>query len=206
MGTGPQLRRLGVLGGTFDPIHQGHVAGASAVIERFELDRVLFVPAGRPWQKEGYSAAEDRWAMTVLTAATDPRFDASRMEIDRKGPTYTVDTMSILRDFHGPDVALFFIAGVDAVLTLGTWHRSGGLAGLAEVIAVPRPGFDPRRLRPADDWPTVHLAEIPEVDVSSTDVRDRVRRGLPIAGLVPPVVADYITERGLYRQTAERSA
>lgn len=201
------LRRLGVFGGTFDPIHQGHVAMAAGVLDGFELDRVLFVPAGRPWQKEGYSGAEDRWMMTALTAATDPRFEASRMEIDRKGPTYTVDTMAILHDFHGPGVELFFVAGLDAVLTLGTWHRAAGLAGLADVIAVPRPGFDPAALRPGDGWPRVHLAELPEVDVSSTEVRRRVREGESIEGLVPAVVAEYIEERGLYRQDAtERSA
>ena len=202
-----QVRRLGVMGGTFDPIHDGHVSMAAALLDLFELDRVLFVPAGRPWQKEGYSAAEDRWTMTVLAAATHPRFAASRMEIDRKGPTYTVDTMAILRDFYGPDAALFFIAGVDAVLTLGTWHGVAGLAKLAEVIAVPRPGFDATALRPAPEWPRIHVADLPEVDVSSTEIRRRVREGLPIEGLVPPVVAEYIGEHGLYRPaSAERSA
>ena len=201
------VRRLGVFGGTFDPIHAGHVTMATAVIEGFGLDRILFVPAGRPWQKEGYSAAEDRWMMTVLTAATNPRFEASRMEIDRKGPTYTVDTMAILRDFHGPGVELFFVAGVDAVLTLGTWQRADGLASLADVIAVPRPGFDAAALRPGEGWPRVHVADVPEVDVSSTEVRRRVRERESIEGLVPPVVAEYIEERGLYREPAtERSA
>ncbi|HEX2056730.1 MAG TPA: nicotinate-nucleotide adenylyltransferase [Actinomycetota bacterium] len=201
-----RARRLGVMGGTFDPIHNGHVAAATALLDAFELDRVLFVPAGRPWQKEGYSGAEDRWMMTVLAATTDPRFEASRMEIDRKGPTYTVDSLAILRDFYGPDAALFFIAGVDAVLTLATWHRAEGLADLAEVIVVPRPGFDSRALRPGPEWPRVHLADVPEVDVSSTEVRRRVREGLPIDGLVPTVVAEYIAEHRLYRAAAEWSA
>lgn len=200
-----EVRRLGVMGGTFDPIHNGHVSIATSLLDLFDLDRVLFVPAGQPWQKEGYSAAEDRWAMTVLTAATNQRFEASRMEIDRKGPTYTVDTMAILRDFYGPEAALYFVAGIDAVLTLGTWHRASGLAGLAEVIAVPRPGFDSAGLRPDESWPALHLADVPEVDVSSTEVRRRVREGLPIEGLVPGAVAEYIDERGLYRRTA-RSA
>lgn len=199
-------RRLGVMGGTFDPVHNGHVSMATALLDLFELDNVLFVPAGVPWQKEGYSAAEDRWMMTALTAATDPRFEASRMEIDRKGPTYTVDTMAILRDFHGPDTELFFIAGIDAVITLGTWHRAEGLAGLAEVIAVPRPGFDAAALRPGADWPRVHVADVPEIDVSSTEVRKRVREGLPIDELVPPVVARYVAEHGLYRHAAEQPA
>jgi nicotinate-nucleotide adenylyltransferase len=202
-----EVRRLGVMGGTFDPIHNGHVSAATALLDLFELDRILFVPAGQPWQKEGYSAAEDRWMMTALTAATDTRFAASRMEIDRKGPTYTVDTMAILRDFYGPDTALFFIAGIDAVLTLGTWHRADGLGELAEVVAVPRPGYDAAALRPGAGWPRVHVADVPEVDVSSTEVRRRVREGLPIDELVPAVVAAYVAEHGLYRQAAaERSA
>ncbi|HEX2195566.1 MAG TPA: nicotinate-nucleotide adenylyltransferase [Actinomycetota bacterium] len=201
-----RARRLGVMGGTFDPIHNGHVAVATELLDAFDLDRVLFVPAGRPWQKEGYSAAEDRWMMTALVAATNPRFEASRMEIDRKGPTYTVDTLAILRDFHGPDAALFFIAGVDSVLTLGTWHRADGLAALAEVIAVPRPGFDVASLRPGPGWPAVHVAEVAEVDVSSTEVRRRVREGLPVGDLVPPVVEEYIAAHGLYMAAAEWSA
>lgn len=200
------VRRLAVFGGTFDPIHNGHLAMATALLDRFALDRMLFVPAGRPWQKEGYSAAEDRWAMTVLAATTDPRFEASRMEIDRKGPTYTVDTMAILRDFYGPDVELFFVAGVDAVLTLGSWHRAVDLAPLADVIAVPRWGFDAGTLRPGEGWPRIHLAEVPEVDVSSTEVRRRVREGVAIDDLVPAAIAAYIAEQGLYRRASERSA
>ncbi|MDQ3953008.1 MAG: nicotinate-nucleotide adenylyltransferase [Actinomycetota bacterium] len=201
-----RARRLGVMGGTFDPIHNGHVAAAAALLDAFDLDRILFVPAGQPWQKEGYSGAEDRWMMTALTAATNPRFEASRMEIDRKGPTYTVDTLAILRDFYGPDAALFFVAGIDAVLTLGTWHRAEGVAALAEVIAVPRRGFDAGALRLGPDWPVVHVADVPEVDVSSTEVRRRVREGLPVDDLVPPVVAEYVSEHGLYRTPAEWSA
>lgn len=201
-----EMRRLAVFGGTFDPIHNGHLSMAEGLLDSFELDRVLFVPAGRPWQKEGYSAAEDRWMMTVLAAATNPRFEASRMEIDRKGPTYTVDTMAILRDFYGADVELFFVAGVDAVLTLGTWHRAGDLEAVAEVIAVPRPGFDAGALRPAEGWPRLHVADLPELDVSSTEVRRRVNEGLPVDDLVPPVIAGYIEEHGLYRRASERSA
>ncbi|MFN2587332.1 MAG: nicotinate-nucleotide adenylyltransferase [Actinomycetota bacterium] len=206
MGTEGRVRRLGVMGGTFDPIHNGHLAAASAVLDAFELDRVLFVPAGTPWQKAGFSAAEDRWMMTVLAITGNPRFEASRMEIDRKGPTYTVDTMAILRDFYGPDVDLFFVAGVDAVLTIGTWHGVEGLVGLAEVIAVPRAGFDPAALQPRPEWPRVHLARIAEVDVSSTDIRRMAAAGLPIDGLVPAAVADYIRDHRLYAAAGERSA
>jgi nicotinate-nucleotide adenylyltransferase len=203
MATNGAVRRLGVMGGTFDPIHTAHLRVAAEVLDLFELDRILFVPAGTPWQKEGFSAAEDRWMMTVLAAASDPSFEASRMEIDRKGPTYTVDTMAVLRDFYGPEAALFFIAGIDAVLTLGTWHGAAGLVDLAEIIAVPRPGFDTAALQPGADWPRIHVATTSEIDVSSTDIRRRVRQGLPIEGLVPEVVAEYIEEHGLYRSPAE---
>ncbi|MDQ4025619.1 MAG: nicotinate-nucleotide adenylyltransferase [Actinomycetota bacterium] len=206
MGTDRRIRRLGVLGGTFDPIHAGHLAAASAVLDEFELDRVLFVPAGVPWQKAGFSAAEDRWMMTVLATTGDARFAASRIEIDRKGPTYTVDTMAMLRDFYGPEADLFFVAGMDAVLTLGTWHRVADMVGLADVIAVPRPGFDAALLQRRDDRPRVHLARADEVDVSSTEIRRRVAAGNPVDGLVPPAVADYIRERRLYLPAGERSA
>jgi nicotinate-nucleotide adenylyltransferase len=200
------VRRLGVLGGTFDPIHVGHLNAATEVLEGFELDRVLFVPAGVPWQKHGFSAAEDRWMMTILATGHDPRFQASRMEIDRKGPTYTVDTMAVLRDFYGPEVELFFIAGVDAVLTLGTWHRIADLVGVAEVIAVPRPGFDAAALQTHDDLPRVHLARIAEVDVSATEIRRKAAEGDSIEGLVPAAVAEYIRAHALYAPAAEESA
>ena len=206
MGTEGNVRRLGVFGGTFDPIHAGHVTAATEVLDDFDLDRVLFVPAGTPWQKDGYSPAEDRWTMTVLATEGDPRFQASRMEIDRKGPTYTVDTMAILRDFYGPEVEMYFVAGADALLTLGTWHGVESLAGLADVIAVPRPGYDAAAFRPRDAWPRVHFATTSEVDLSSTEIRRRAASGLPIDGLVPVAVAQYVRERGLYAPVKERSA
>src|SRR5687768_2641792 len=114
------LKRLGVLGGTFDPIHIGHLIAATEARRAFRLDRVLFVPAGTPWQKSECSDAEDRFMLTTLAVAEDPAFAVSRIELDRKGPTYTVDTMRDLRSFYG-DVELFFIAGADAVAHLGSW-------------------------------------------------------------------------------------
>ena len=203
------ITRLGIFGGTFDPIHNGHLAAAEEVLARFELDRVLFVPAGSPWQKEGFSAAEDRWTMTVLAMEDHPRFEASRVEIDRRGPTYSVDTLTVLRDFHGPDVALYFIAGLDAVLTLGTWHGVEDFGATAEVIAVTRPGYEPADLQPRAGWPAVTYADIPPLDVSSTEIRARVGEGLDIDSFVPPGVARYIYDRGLYRSepvAAGRSA
>jgi nicotinate-nucleotide adenylyltransferase len=110
------------MGGTFDPIHLGHLIAASEALARLDLDRMLFVPTGRPWQKTRYSDAEDRFIMTSLAAASHPRFAVSRMELDRTGPTYSADTLEQLRLFHGPDIKLFFIIGADAALKLGTWH------------------------------------------------------------------------------------
>jgi nicotinate-nucleotide adenylyltransferase len=191
-------RRLGVMGGTFDPIHIGHLVAASEALHRFRLDQVLFVPSGQPWQKQSYSAAEDRYLMTALGIASNQRFAASRMEIDRRGPTYTADTMETLRDFHGEDIELFFIAGADAVLRLGTWRKIERLAELAEVVAVTRPGFALEGFARTHRLPPVHIVEMPGIGVSSSDIRERVAAGRPIDYLVPRRVADHIRANGLY--------
>ncbi len=186
------------MGGTFDPIHVGHLVAASEALDRFRLDLVLFVPTGQPWQKRSYSDAEDRYLMTVLGTAANSRFAASRMEIDRQGPTYTADTMEILRDFHGQSCELFFIAGADAAAKLGTWKKVARLAELAEIIAVTRPGFELARVERAPGMPRVHVMEMPAIGVSSSDIRERVAAGRPIDYLVPEDVAEYIHKNGLY--------
>jgi nicotinate-nucleotide adenylyltransferase len=198
----PHPARLGVLGGTFDPVHLGHLVAASEALYRFSLDRVVLVPAGMPWQKAGYSDPEDRLMMATLAAATHPKLSVSRIEIDRKGPTYTVDTLAQIRDFFEPD-ALFFIAGADAVLELGTWHRVGDIAELAEVVAATRPGSDLAGFGGHPGWPKVHVMEIPGLAISSTDIRARVAEGRPIDYLVPSDVARFIRERGLYATAQE---
>lgn len=195
---GDAVRRLGVMGGTFDPIHLGHLIAASEALHAFSLDRVMFVPTGRPWQKASYTDAEDRYLMTVLGAATNPRFAVSRIEIDRIGPTYTSDTLEALRDFHGGEVELYFIIGADAVLRLGTWRQVDRLADLAAVIAVTRPGFDLEKLKVEPSWPEVLIMGMPGVDISSSDIRERARAGKPIDYLAPPDVVEYIREHGLY--------
>lgn len=195
------LRRLGVLGGTFDPIHRGHLAVAREAIGRFDLDRMMFVPAGQPWQKSFFSDPEDRFFMTTVATADDPGFVVSRVEIDRKGPTYTGHTLVTLRTFFGPDVDLFFVAGADAVLNLGTWKTLDMVAELCEVIAVTRPAFDLAGVDPDPSWPRIHIMEIAGIDISASDIRARVARGQSIAELVPPDVLAYIRARGLY-QTA----
>ncbi|MFN2526934.1 MAG: nicotinate-nucleotide adenylyltransferase [Actinomycetota bacterium] len=197
--------RLGIMGGTFDPIHLGHLVAASEALHQFELDRIIFIPAARPWQKDFYSDAEDRFLMATFAASSHPRFAVSRMELDRKGPTYTYETMASLREFHGAAVELFFIIGADAVLKLGSWHGLEHLRPLASLIAVTRPGHNLEDLAPAEGWPKVELMEMPEIRISSTDIRDRVRAGRPIYFLVPHQVATYIREQGLYVGSRERA-
>ncbi|MGH2752895.1 MAG: nicotinate-nucleotide adenylyltransferase [Actinomycetota bacterium] len=196
------LRRLGVLGGTFDPIHTGHLIAASEARHAFRLDEVLFVPAGKPWQKSDYSDAEDRYMLTTLAVADDPGFAVSRIELDRRGPTYTVDTLRVLRDFHSGNVELFFIAGADAVARIGSWVGVEELAELGDVIAVGRPGFGLGELEPEPGWPRVHPLDMPQIGISATDIRRRVRAEEPIDYLVPKAVATYIADRGLYQGTA----
>lgn len=201
-----QTKRLGVMGGTFDPIHAGHLVAASEVLHALSLDCVLFMPAGDPWQKRSEAPAEDRLMMTTLAVAQAPRFAVSRIELDRKGPTYTADSLQILRDFYGPEVKLFLIAGADAVLNLSTWKHLDRLCDLIEVVAVTRPGSQLDRFRQTDDFPKVHMQEVPGIDVSSTQIRERVRRGQPIDFLVPRDVTHYIQQHGLYTGAVERSA
>jgi nicotinate-nucleotide adenylyltransferase len=192
------VRRVGVMGGTFDPLHVGHLVIASEALHEFRLDRVTFMPTGHPWQKRSYSDPEDRYLMTVLGTSGNPKFTVSRMELDRTGPTYTADTMRDLKSFHGPQVELFFIVGADAVLKLGTWARIEKLREQASVIAVTRPGFDLSNFKGEGSWPDVRIMSSPPVDISSTQIRTRVREGRPIDYLVPAEVAAYIREQGLY--------
>lgn len=200
---GTELRRLGVMGGTFDPIHIGHLVAASEALHVFDLDRVLFVPTGMPWQKSSYSDAEDRFLMTSLGAATHRCFAVSRIELDRKGPTFTADTMRTLKEFHGADTQLFFIMGADAALRLGTWKKVEGLADLTDLIAVTRPGFALGQIETEPTWPRIHTMEMPGIEVSASDIRARVRTQRPIDYLVPPEVVRFINERGLYVGPAE---
>lgn len=193
-----KLQRLGVMGGTFDPIHLGHLIIASEALHVLGLDRIVFMPTGQPWQKRAHSNSEDRYMMTVLGTSGNPRFAVSRMELDRVGPTYTADTMNQLREFHGLDTSMYFIAGADAVLKLGTWERIESLGELAEIVAVTRPGFPLEDLKPEPSWPQIRDMPTPGLDISSTDIRSRVKEGRPIDYLVPSEVVTYIREHGLY--------
>src|SRR5579884_3765395 len=187
------------MGGTFDPVHNGHLVAASEVASRFDLDEVVFVPTGNPWQKEErvVSPAEDRYLMTVIATASNPRFTVSRVDIDRPGPTYTIDTLRELRSIYGPAVDLFFITGADALAQIIDWHRSAELFQLAHFIGVTRPGH--RLSDPGFPDGGISLVEVPALAISSTDCRARVAAGQPVWYLVPDGVVQYIAKRRLYR-------
>jgi nicotinate-nucleotide adenylyltransferase len=193
-----RVRRVGIMGGTFDPIHHGHLVAASEVASRFDLDEVVFVPTGQPWQKgdEKVSAAEDRYLMTVIATAANPRFAVSRVDIDRGGPTYTVDTLRDLRKVYGPDAELFFITGADALDKILSWKRLDEAFEQAHFIGVTRPGFELSDDHLPDH--TVSLVQVPAMAISSTDVRARVAAGQPVWYLVPDGVVQYIAKRRLY--------
>ena len=189
--------RLGVMGGTFDPIHHGHLVAASEAQSLFGLDEVVFVPTGEPWQKQGrdVAPAEHRYLMTVVATASNPRFTVSRVDIDRDGPTYTIDT---LRDLHAqrPDDELFFITGADALAQILSWKDAGELFRRAQFVGVTRPGFELTEHGLPHD--RVSLQEVPAMAISSTDCRDRVRAGQPVWYLVPDGVVQYINKHHLY--------
>jgi len=188
------------MGGTFDPIHHGHLVAASEVQSWFDLDQVVFVPTGDPWQKSDrvVTPAEDRYLMTVIATASNPRFTVSRVDIDRAGPTYTIDTLRDLRD-QLPDAELFFITGADALADIFTWRNAEELFELAQFVGCTRPGYemDDETLGtiPSD---RVTMIEIPALAISSTDCRDRTRRGEPVWYLVPDGVVQYIAKHHLY--------
>jgi nicotinate-nucleotide adenylyltransferase len=190
------------MGGTFDPVHHGHLVAASEVASRFALDEVVFVPTGQPWQKSDtpVSAAEDRYLMTVIATASNPRFSVSRVDIDRDGPTYTYDTLTDLRARFGAEAELFFITGADALDAILDWHRAAELFTLAHFIGVTRPGHHlSDHGFPAG---TVSLIEVPALAISSTDCRTRVEAGEPVWYLVPDGVVQYISKRHLYVKAA----
>ena len=200
------------MGGTFDPIHNGHLVAGSEVAHRFGLDEVVFVPTGRPWQKEGdhapdpsrlVSPAEHRYLMTVIATASNPRFTVSRVDVDREGVTYTVDTLRDLRKTY-PDDELYFITGADALETILSWHDWEDLFELANFIGVSRPGYELNAThlmehlaaKPAD---ALQMLEIPALAISSTECRTRASQARPVWYLVPDGVVQYIAKRNLYR-------
>ena len=193
------------MGGTFDPVHHGHLVAASEVAARYGLDEVVFVPTGQPWQKadEEVTAAEHRYLMTVIATAANPHFTVSRVDIDRAGPTYTIDTLRDLRAARGEDVDYYFITGADALAQILGWKAASELFELARFIGVTRPGHTlSTEGLPAE---RVSVLEIPALAISSTDCRDRARRGDPVWYLVPDGVVQYISKHRLYDGAGARS-
>jgi len=185
------------MGGTFDPVHHGHLVAASEVATVFGLEEVIFVPTGRPWQKDHREVtdAEHRYLMTVVATASNPSFTVSRVDVDRPGPTYTVDTLRDLSATTG-DAQLFFITGADALQQILGWKDADEVWDLAHFVGVTRPGHELAATGLPGDH--VSLLEIPALAISSTDCRERVARGEPVWYLVPDGVVQYIGKHRLY--------
>ena len=203
------MQRIGVIGGTFDPIHYGHLAAAEEARVRVNLEKVLFSVAGLPPHKldEEVTPAEHRLAMVQLGIFSNPDFELSRVDVDRSGPSYTVDTISILQEQWGQGAEMFFILGLDSLVEVPTWHQPERLIQLCHLVAVARPGFEVDMRQLEDSVPgissRVEIIGMPEVDISSSDLQRRVREGLPIRYQVPEEVERHIREHRLYQQSAE---
>jgi nicotinate-nucleotide adenylyltransferase len=195
---GAVSRRVGIMGGTFDPIHHGHLVAASEVASLFALDEVIFVPTGEPWQKghRKVSAAEHRYLMTVIATASNPRFWVSRVDIDRAGPTYTIDTINDI-SAQRPGAELFFITGADALAQILSWKDAEKALKLARFVGVTRPGYDLSDEHLPTD--SVMLLDVPAMAISSSGCRERVADGRPVWYLVPDGVVQYINKHHLYR-------
>jgi nicotinate-nucleotide adenylyltransferase len=199
-------RKIGIMGGTFDPIHVGHLVTAEAVRIEYCLDKVLFIPAGDPPHKQGshVTAAIHRYIMTVMATYSNPHFYVSSIEMDRPGPSYTIDTIRSLVGEYGPDTAIYFITGADAVGDLPTWNDIDNVLDLCEFVATTRPGC----ISALDDIieyfgskgrERIHRLTTPELEISSTDIRERVKKGRSIKYIVPESVESYIMKEGLYK-------
>ncbi len=198
---------IGILGGTFDPVHVGHLRIAEGARARLELSQVLFVPAGQPWLKadEAIASPIHRVEMVRRAIADNPYFELSTVEVDRPGPSYAVDTVAILQQQLGAEASFFFLLGWDSLAELPRWKEPDKLVQMCQLVAVPRPDFSPPNLEALESsipgvTQSVVLLDMPLVDVSSSDIRKRVAQGLSIQGLVPDDVEEYIKEQQLYRQ------
>lgn len=205
-GEGSKTNRIGIMGGTFDPIHYGHLVAAEVARSEFGLNKVIFIPAGSPphKQQKDITDPEHRYAMTVLATSSNPGFEASRLEVDKDGLTYTFDTVKDLKRIYGEDTEIYFITGADAVLELLTWYRIRELLTLCKFIAVTRPGFDKRDLEQkigeisSEYNGEIICIEVPLLAISSTDIRERLKKGKTIKYLLPEAVEKYIRENSLY--------
>ena len=202
--------RLGIMGGTFDPIHNGHLVAAEQAFDDLGLDLVVFMPAGRPAFKQGkrVTSGEERYAMTLLATADNPHFVASRFEVDREGVTYTADTLRLLRELYPPNVEFYFITGADAINEIVTWHHADDIARLAHLVAATRPGYDLDRAWDAIERSGVHFdvtwLSVPALAISSSDLRERVGAGQSLRYLTPDPVTGYVHKHGLYGAARSR--
>lgn len=201
---GNNERRIGIMGGTFDPIHFGHLIIAEESRYRFQLERVLFIPAGNPPHKpdEPISNREDRFRMTELAIEGNPGFEMSDIEFKREGPSFTVDTLRELKTIYGEEASLFFITGADSILDIPKWYKPDEIVRLCTLIAAVRPGYDLKDVEqklPKNYLTNIEFLETPEIDISSTEIRRRVATGEPIKYLLPLAVENYIFSKGLYK-------
>lgn len=195
--------RIGLMGGTFNPIHFGHLVTAEQALYSYNLAKVIFIPTGQPPHKKGEILnAEERYLMTVMATVHHPKFFVSRIEIDRAGPSYTIDTLKQLKQVLGEKKELFFITGADAVWEILTWKEPEELALYSQFIAATRPGYDlakfKRIKKENPNLPEIHFMEIPALAISSTDIRTRIKNNFPCRYLLPDVVYDYIIKEGHY--------
>ncbi len=202
--------RLGIMGGTFDPIHHGHLVAAEQAFDDLDLDVVVFMPAGSPAFKQDkhVSASEDRYAMTLLATSDNPHFVASRFEIDRGGITYTADTLERLRCAYPGNVEFYFITGADAIAEVVSWRNAGTIARLAHLVGATRPGYDLASAQAAfarapHDFDVTYL-EVPALAISSSYLRERVRLGQSLRYLTPDPVTGYIHKHKLYGASGSR--
>ncbi len=206
------MTAIGIMGGTFDPIHFGHLRAAEEVLQGFGLERVIFVPSGRPPHKPVLEVTppEHRYLMTLLATADNPQFEVSRMETDRIGPSYTLDSLRELRKAFSPEKAFYFITGLDAILEIGTWQSYAELFDLADFIAVTRPGYSVQALSHLETalgeerFAKIHPFPVTLLAIASSDIRKRVREGKSVRYLVPEPVVSYIQKERLYLSSPER--
>jgi nicotinate-nucleotide adenylyltransferase len=202
--------KIGIMGGTFNPIHHGHLVTAGEALSQFCLDKVIFVPSGDPPHKNSREEkiAEHRYLMTVIATSSNKNFFVSRIEIDRKGKSYTVDTMRELKKLYGEDTDLFFITGADAILEILSWKKTEEIMELCSFIAATRPGYNISKIqdlkerlfkKTSGSIEKMFIMEIPALAISSTDIRKRVKENRPIDYLVPEGVSNYILKHGLYK-------
>ncbi|MDP3012535.1 MAG: nicotinate-nucleotide adenylyltransferase [Candidatus Hydromicrobium sp.] len=203
-------KKIGIMGGTFNPIHHGHLVTAQEALSQFKLDKVIFIPTGNPPHKieNEVASAEDRYTMTVIATSSNSNFFVSRMEIDRKGESYTIDTVRQLRKIYGKNSLLYFITGADAILEILTWKNTDEIVSLCKFIAATRPGYNLSRIedlrkrlfgKAGTTDEKIYVMEIPALSISSTDIRNRVKHNRPIDYLLPEGVSNYILKHELYK-------